>query len=194
MTKIQKHASELMPRGETELRVLSARAEQLAKKEINVQEVNGTAYVRFQLGTQEHYGISYQYVHEILRHIAVAKPPCVPHFVVGVINWRGSLITVVDLMKFFHPGYLETSGEFIIVINANEITLGILACSIEGGSTFQHNQLSTPLSSIKVANPEYILGLHQATTAILNVDALVSRLNQTIKENIYRIGDPHGSK
>lgn len=194
VTKIQKHASELMPQSEVDLRILKARAEQLAKQELNTQDVSGIAYVQFQLSPQEHYGVSYQYVHEILHHVVVAKPPCTPNFVSGVINWRGSLITVVDLMRFFHSEHSGGVGEFILVVSTNDITLGISAYHIEGSSMYQLDQLNAPLLSMDVANPEYILGLHQSITAILNVDALLLGLNQAIKESLYRIGEAHGNK
>ncbi|CAM4436504.1 MAG: hypothetical protein LEGION0403_FIIPPAGN_00008 [Legionella sp.] len=193
-TKQQKHASELMPQGTDALRILKARAELLAKPEVSAIDVRGIDYVRFQLSPKEHYGISYQHVYEILHHVTVSKPPCIPNFVVGVINWRGSLITVVDLMKFFHPEYSGVAGKFIIIVSVNDMTLGILAYSIEGSLMYQPNQLSMPLSSAKVANPDYILGLHQSVTAILNIDVLIPGLYQAIKEGIYRIGDGHGSK
>ncbi len=193
-TKLQKHASELMPQSENALRILKARAELLAKPEVSAIELRGIDYVRFQLSPNENYGISYQYVYEILHHVTVSKPPCIPYFVAGVINWRGSLITVVDLMKFFHPEYSGKAGEFIIIVSVNNMTLGILAYSIEGSLVYQLSQLNTPLSSTKVANPEYILGLHQSVTAILNIDVLIPGLYQAIRESIYRIGDIHGSK
>lgn len=194
VTKLQKHASELMPQSAEALRILIARAELLAKPEVSAIDVRGIDYVRFQLSPNEHYGISYQHVCEILHHVTVSKPPCIPTFVVGVINWRGSLITVVDLMKFFHPEYSGATGEFIIIVSINDMTLGILAYSIEGSLMYQPSQLNTPLSSTKVANPEYILGLHQSVTAILNIDGLIPGLYQAIKESVYRIGDVHGSK
>lgn len=193
MTKIQRHASELMPRSETALRVLKARAEQLARLQQDECEHNGIAYVRFRLGAVECYGIAYQYVHEILQYVTVSKPPCVPDFIAGVINWRGSLITVVDLVKFFHPTRIEQSGEFIIVINVNDITLGLLVKHVEGSDIYQLEQLGVPLISANVANAEYILGLDRAVTAILNIDTLVPGLTQEIKKSIYRIGDVHGN-
>ncbi|MFJ1267206.1 chemotaxis protein CheW [Legionella lytica] len=190
-TKQQKHASELMPQDADALRILKARAELLAQPEVSPVDVRGVDYVRFQLSPREQYGISYQNVEEILNHITVSKPPCIPNFVAGVINWRGSLITVVDLMKFFHPEYSGPAAAFIIIVSVEDMTLGILAYSIEGSLMYQPNQLSMPLSSTKVANPDYILGLHQSVTAILNVDVLMPGLYQAIKEGIYRIGDVH---
>jgi purine-binding chemotaxis protein CheW len=196
MIKEQKHASELIPKSEEALKILQARAKQLAKEEKDTSKNHGIAFVRFRLDQDENYGISYQYVQEILHHQAMAQPPFVPNFIAGVINWRGALISVVDLSKFFHPNHANSSNqdkEFIIVVHANNITLGLLAHSIEGSETYLASQLAVPLASADVVDPGYILGLHHAVTAIINVEALISSLSQEIKMRLYKIGEVHGN-
>lgn len=213
--KEQRHASELLPKSREALPVLQRRAKQLAKQEQNNDEINGIDYVRFTLSHNENYGVPYQYVQEILHNVIVTKPPFVPHFVAGIINWRGALITIVDLTTFFHPSHSEPGSvseneikgntavntpvskephsEFILIISAQNITLGLIAHQIEGSAVYQPNHLGFPLSCVNVANPEYILGLHHAVTAILNIDVLIPRLSQEIKQNLYRTGEIHGS-
>lgn len=193
MTKEQKHASELMPKSEEALHILKVRAEELAQQEMEANKNNGIAYIRFRLLQNESYGIPYQYVQKILYHVTIAKTPFVPNFVAGIINWQGSLIPVIDLSQFFHPHSLEHYHAYVIIISVQNMTLGLLAERVENSATYQPNLLSPPLSSVNVINPEYILGLHQTITAILNIDVLVSKLKQEIKKNLYRIGDVHGN-
>lgn len=207
--KEQRPASELLPKSKEALSLLQKRAKQLAKQELNSDEISGVDYVRFTLAHNENYGVPYQYVQEILHNVIVTKTPFVPRFVAGIINWRGTLIGIIDLIKFFHPNYIESNSvyevqesttllkepqsEFVLIINAQNITLGLIAQQIEGSAVYQPGHLGYPLSSVNVANPEYILGLHQAVTAILNLDVLIPRLSQEIKQSLYRIGEIHGS-
>ncbi|PWY55726.1 chemotaxis protein CheW [Legionella qingyii] len=197
MIKEQKHASELIPKNEEALKILQARAKQLAKQEIDTSKNHGITFVRFSLGQNENYGISYQYVQEVLRNVNIAPAPFVPNFIAGVINWRGALITVVDLIKFFHLNYAitdtEQNSEFIIVVQANNITLGLLVHHVEGSELYQPSELAAPLSSANVTNPEYILGLHHAVTAIINVETFISSLSQELKMRLYKIGETHGN-
>ncbi len=196
MIKEQKHASELMPQSEDALKILQARAKQLAQQELDISKNHGTAFIRFSLGQNESYGISYQHVQEVLHNIALAQAPYVPNFIAGVLNWRGSLITVVDLIKFFHPNTnnsTQQDNEFIIIVHANNITLGLLVHRVEGSEIYLPSELAIPLSSANVTNPEYILGLHHAITAIINVEALISSLSQEIKMRLYKIGEVHGN-
>ncbi|WP_454781639.1 chemotaxis protein CheW [Legionella sp. WA2022007384] len=197
MIKEQKHASELIPKDEEALKILQARAKQLAKQEIDTSKNHGITFVRFSLGQNENYGISYQYVQEVLRNVSIAPAPFVPHFIAGVINWRGALITVVDLLKFFHLHHSlsssEQHNEFIIVVQLNNITLGLLVQRVEGSELYLPSELAVPLSSANVTNPEYILGLHHAITAIINVETLIASLNQEIKRCLYKTGEVHGN-
>jgi purine-binding chemotaxis protein CheW len=144
-------------------------------------------FIRFNLNPKEEYGIPYPYVQEIVHNVPIESPPFVPPFVAGVINWQGLLSTVVDLNKFFHPKQSKRRDGYIIIINAHDITLGLLVNHVEGSEAYQPSQLSVPLSSARVINPEYILGLHRAVTAILHIEALVTGLSQEIK------GEAHGS-
>ncbi|MCE0721938.1 MULTISPECIES: chemotaxis protein CheW [Legionella] len=197
MIQEQKHASELMPKSKEALKILHARAKQLAQQELDIRKNHGIAFVRFNLSKNEIYGISYQYVQEILHNTSMAFPPFAPNFIAGVINWRGALITVVDLLKFFHLNHSnynsKKDNQFIIVVQANNITLGLLVHRIEGSETYVPSELATPLSSANVTNPEYILGLHHAVTAIINMETFISSISQEIKTRLYKIGEGHGN-
>ncbi len=195
MIKEQKHASELMPKSEEALKILQARAKQLAQQEEDVRKNHGVAFIRFSLSKNEIYGVPYQYVQEILHHTPMAHPPFAPNFIAGVLNWRGTLITVVDLLKFFHPNHSnhKQDNQFIIVVHANDITLGLLVHRVQGSETYLPGQLAAPLSSASVTNSEYILGIHHAVTAMINMEAFTSGLSQEIKTRLYKIGEGHGN-
>lgn len=187
-------AADLMPQSKEALRILNARAEQLAQSDAFEQEVRGIPYVRFCLDNNENYGIAYQYVQQILNQSMIARPPFMPDFIVGVTNWRGALITVVDLYQFFHPAKtLEEKTNYVLIIVAvQEITLGIRIQQILGGANYQEEQLDAPLISVNVAKSDYVLGIDHSLTAILNMETLVKGLSQEIKKSVYRIGEVHG--
>ncbi|MFT4059733.1 MAG: chemotaxis protein CheW [Legionella sp.] len=186
MAKRQKRASDLIPHTDAALHVLRERAFLLGKEELDSLEENSVAYIRFILGADEYYGLDYDHVHELLHHLNIAKVPCVPDFVAGVINWRGNLITVVNLNRFFHPQCLAKEGEFIMVVNVNELVLGIMIDQIKGNDSYQLDYLTKPLIANSV-KPEYILGLDKSVTAIIDVEVLVTGINQEIKKGLHRI-------
>ena len=101
-------------------------------------------YVHFRLGEAGQFGLPYRQVDEILPADNLAKVPCTPEFIAGVVNQRGNFLTVIDLKHFFQTpeaAYPETAS--IIVTN--------------GGS-----------------NQQYVLGTHDGTVTLLDADALLS--------------------
>lgn len=170
------NASDLMPKGAEAERVLRARATQLAEEKTEIiEKEEGVSFVRFSLGTEEFYGIPYNYVKEVIRHIKPAPLPRAPGYISGVVNWRGMLIPVIDLKQFLHGENRQCdSYEYGIIIKAVDVTLAILTETIEGSDSYLPLKLAPPLTSIKAAKPEHISGIHQGVTAIINVEAVVS--------------------
>lgn len=76
----------------------------------------GGKYLLFQLSTEE-FGIPVNKVKEILGVQQVTAVPQTPAHVVGVINLRGKVISVVDLrLKFGLPAVEYTSRTCIVVV------------------------------------------------------------------------------
>src|SRR5438045_1901119 len=59
--------------------------------------------------------------------------PCVPPFVLGVVNVRGRILPVLDLKKFFDlPEQGVTDLHRIILVEGNGLELGLLADAVDG--------------------------------------------------------------
>ncbi len=52
-------------------------------------------WVTFQL-EEETYGINVMQVREVLRYTEIAPVPGAPDYVLGIINLRGNVVTVID--------------------------------------------------------------------------------------------------
>lgn len=171
-------ASDLMPRQEEELRVLRERMKQISRPTTEqVQHQDDHRYVRFKLGENEFYGIPYQHIKEVMSVATLTKLPCVPHFIAGIINRRGALLSVLDPKQFFNftiPEYV--SFPYIIVLKSGGITIGMLTDTIEGTEVYDVAALEAPLSFVSAIKPEYITGLHNGITAILNIETILNDL------------------
>jgi purine-binding chemotaxis protein CheW len=171
-------AADLMPRQEEELQVLRERMKQISKHTTEqVQHEDDHRYVRFKLGDNEFYGIPYQHIKEVMSVATLTKLPCVPHFIAGIINRRGALLSVLDPKQFFNfisPNYV--SLPYIIVLKNGGITIGMLADTIEGTAVYDAAALEAPLSFVSAIKPEYITGLHNGVTAILNIEMILTDL------------------
>ncbi|OJI50639.1 chemotaxis protein CheW [Vibrio vulnificus] len=87
-------------------------------------------WVTFQL-EEETYGINVMQVREVLRYTEIAPVPGAPDCVLGIINLRGNVVTVIDTRSRF--GLMEgevTDNTRIIVIESEHQVIGILVDSV----------------------------------------------------------------
>lgn len=168
-------AADFMPQGEVEKQILVKRANQLAKIEINKAEQESlTKYIRFRLGQNEVYGIPYEKTKEVMNNRLLTRMPNVPLVVAGVINRRGALIAVIDLKKVFHiTAVEEEKSKYIIIVTGGDMVVGILVDDIEGSDVYNSSLLDPPVVSQEIP-PEYILGINQGNTTIINIDSILA--------------------
>lgn len=82
--------------------------------------------IAFRLGKNE-YALEISCVQEIIRVLDITRVPKAPSYIAGVINLRGSVITVINLHKRFGlPLEENTEDSRIIIIKWNDITAGIM--------------------------------------------------------------------
>lgn len=127
--------------------------------------------------TGEEYGIEILKVQEIIGIMTITCVPRTPHFVRGVINLRGKVITVVDLrLKFGLPEQAQTAETCIIVVKTAGTERGIIvdkvsevldiaACDIEEAPSFGAE-----------VNTDYILGIGKAAGRVrllLDIDKVL---------------------
>ncbi|MFT5879611.1 MAG: purine-binding chemotaxis protein CheW [Moritella sp.] len=92
----------------------------------NVSEDEVLQWVTFKL-ENEVYGINVMQVQEVLRYTEIAPVPGAPHYVIGIINLRGNVVTVIDTRVRFGLIPAEVSeNSRIVIIEAEKQVIGIL--------------------------------------------------------------------
>ncbi len=87
-------------------------------------------WVTFRLAS-ETYGVNVMQVQEVLRFTEIAPVPGAPHYVLGIINLRGNVVTVIDTcQRFGLPAIDVTDSTRIVIIEANGQVIGILVDSV----------------------------------------------------------------
>lgn len=172
-------ANNLIPKNADTLQILQKRADYFSKPKIQEDKLSfPIKYVQLRLGENEQYGIPYQYVKEAMKNISITILPGISDYILGVMNRRSSLITVLDFKKIFHiPCKEELSKEnYIIIVNANNTTVGLLVDDITGSNIYDKTTLNTSIVSEGIQNSSYILGLHNSTISIINLEAVLADL------------------
>ena len=87
-------------------------------------------WVTFKL-ENETYGVNVMQVQEVLRYTEIAPVPGAPDYVLGLINLRGNVVTVIDTrLKFGLMPAEITDNSRIIIIEAEKQVVGILVDSV----------------------------------------------------------------
>ena len=87
-------------------------------------------YVTFLL-KDEIYGINVMQVQEVLRYSEVAPVPGAPSYVLGIINLRGNVVTVIDTRQCFGliPEDISDNTR-IVIIEIDKQVIGILVDAV----------------------------------------------------------------
>lgn len=99
---------------------------------VNINEKSGELlrWVTFKLG-QEIYGVNVMQVREVLRYTDIAPVPGAPSYVLGIINLRGNVVTVIDTRLRFGMQPAEvTDNTRIMIIESEKHVIGILVDSV----------------------------------------------------------------
>ncbi|AUI86657.1 chemotaxis protein CheW [Vibrio azureus] len=116
-------------------------------------------WVTFQL-EEETYGINVMQVREVLRYTEIAPVPGAPDYVLGIINLRGSVVTVIDTRSRF--GLMEgevTDNTRIIVIESERQVIGILVDSVAEVVYLRSSEIDTTPSVGTDESAKFIQGV-----------------------------------
>jgi len=87
-------------------------------------------WVTFRL-ENETYGVNVMQVQEVLRYSEIAPVPGAPSYVLGIINLRGNVVTVIDTRSRFGLMPDEvTDNTRVVIIESNKQVIGILVDSV----------------------------------------------------------------
>lgn len=142
-------------------------------------------WVTFRLA-DEIYGINVMQVQEVLRMTAVAPVPGAPHYVMGIINLRGNVVTVLDTRKLLDLATHEISGSSrIMIIESGKVTVGLLVDSVAEVVNIRAADIHPPPSVGNDEGSRYIQGIYSTEQQIL----ILIDLNKLIcEENREAIG------
>ena len=100
-------------------------------------------WVTFRLDS-ESYGINVMQVQEVLRHTEIAPVPGAPEYVLGIINLRGNVVTVIDTRQRFGLGPAPVTDQTrIVIIEADRQVVGILVDSVAEVVYLRQSEIET---------------------------------------------------
>jgi len=134
-------------------------------------------WVTFRL-ENEKYGIKVMQVQEVLRMTEIAPVPGAPHYVLGIINLRGNVVTVIDTRRRFGLPDVDSDDETrIVIVEANNNVVGILVDSVAEVVDLKMSEIETAPNVGNDESSKYIQGVSSRDDELLilvDVDKLLS--------------------
>ena len=88
-------------------------------------------YLTFKL-IDETYGINVMHIREVLRYSEIAPVPGAPSYVMGIVNLRGNVVTVVDSrVRFGLPESVISDDTRIIIVEYENEQVGLLVDAVK---------------------------------------------------------------
>lgn len=143
-----------------------------------------TEIIVFRLAS-ETYGIETKFVREVFPLKDFTPLPGTPPFVLGIVNVRGQIFSILDIKKFFN---LPVNGlgnlNKLIIIHNKRMEFGILADEIEGMQNIVLDELQPALPTHTGIREDYLLGITVDRLIVLDADKLLSDKKIVINEEL----------
>jgi purine-binding chemotaxis protein CheW len=166
-------------------KILKSRALALAQEPD--QLASATEYIEVVefLLAHEHYAIECRHIREIHPLERLTPLPCTPSFVLGIINLRGEMLSIIDIKKFFDlPEQGLTDLNKVIVLQSEHMIFGVLADAIIGVRHISTADIQSGPPTLKGVREAYLRGVTSAQTVILDAEKILSDPKIIVHETV----------
>lgn len=124
-------------------------------------------YVTFRLA-DETYGINVMQVQEVLRYTEIAPVPGAPSYVLGIINLRGNVVTVIDTRQRFGLMTTDTTDSTrIVIIEVDQQVVGIMVDSVSEVVYLRQSEIETTPNVGNEESAKFIQGVCNKNNQLL---------------------------
>jgi purine-binding chemotaxis protein CheW len=166
-------------------RILKARALALAQEPASGQTSSESLEVVEFVLAHERYAIESRFISEVAVLESLAPLPCVPAFVLGIVNLRGEMLPVIDLKRFFElPDKGLGDLNKIIVLRSGDALFGILADAIVGIRRILLADIHPSLPTLTVIGKNYLKGITPERLVVLDGEKLLADESIVVQEEV----------
>lgn len=174
-----------LPDAEETRRILKVRAQALGRKSDAVEAAGERIEVVEFVLAQERYAVESEHVRDVYPLEHLTPVPCTPAFVLGIVNLRGEILSVIDIKKFFDlPDKGLTDLNKVIVLDSGSMRFGILADAIIGVHAIPVADIQASLPTLTGIREEYLKGVTPDRTVILDAEKLLADERIVVQEQV----------
>lgn len=165
-------------------KILKARAQFAARKVSASEEASDSNLVLVEFFLfPEKYAVETSFVKEVITLKEITPIPGVPEFVMGVINFRGEIISVLNLKTLFglkEKGLTEMNK--VLILRNDKMSFGLVADAITGSICVPVSQFSEPPLTLSKSAAEFVRGLAYDGTIVLDGEQLLTTEILTVNQ------------
>lgn len=156
-------------------RILRERAQALAREPLDRQvAAEVLEVVAFRLA-HERYAVETAYLREVHPLEDLTPLPGTPPFLAGIVNVRGRILAVIDIKKFFDlPEEGIADAHQILLVQTEDLELGILADTVEGVQFVPLDTIQPSLPTLTGLRDDYLKGVTTDRLVILDAARILA--------------------
>ena len=136
----------------------------------------------------EYFGVELDTVREFTDLQRITPVPCCPDYIIGDMNLRGDILTVVDIRRALRMPAVEANPSAkVIVVPVDDGLVGVLVDQVFDVFDLDPSALTAVPSAIKAINDTYLKGTvscHGKTLAVLDLLKILTDGALTVNEEV----------
>jgi len=137
---------------------------------------------------KEKYAFDIKYINEVFKLKKITHLPCTPSFVIGIINFRGKILSVIDIRNFI--GFTSDAKDFnevrqVIVVKVNEFEVGIAVDNILGYYSISSEEIQQTVLTITNERKEFFIGIVQNGTIVLDIKNIMLSEKIIVNDSVF---------
>ncbi|ADQ46894.1 CheW protein [Caldicellulosiruptor kronotskyensis 2002] len=130
------------------------------------------------------YGIEVEFVREIVRPTDVTTIPFAPEHVMGLMNLRGDVVTIVDFGKLLGVEKSESNNHKVLIIGNDELTFGLYVDNVREVVSVLPEEIKKELNVSSISSGEILKGIVERNgefIQIIDIRKLIERSKNSME-------------
>lgn len=167
--------------------VLAERAHHLLRP-IESKEMRGQVPLAAVVLGGEHFGVDLDLIQEFCQLFTVTPVPCCPQSIVGQINLRGDIVTLVDIAPSLNLSTTPDGGQAkVMVVQVDNLRVGIPVEDVSDVLYLRRDDIAEVPATVKSAGREFLKGAAPYAgkmLGILDLRGLLTSGNLSVNEEV----------
>lgn len=169
---------------ENERNILQQRAKKLAETLSEKEQVETYLEVLCFKLAEEFYALEIKYIREVYPHREYTPLPGVPPFILGLINVRRRILSIIDLKVPFSLAEKDFKEKKLVIIADDKKEFALITDGIIGVKKIDFTQIQSVLPTLIGLRAEFLKGITADRIAILDGEKLLSSRQLMVEETV----------